>query len=44
MKQQLAHIMFTDKFGKFHSVLKPWPFVKIEAILKRINATYWEIG
>lgn len=39
----LTHILFTYK-GKVYSRWKDWSFVKCEAVLKRLGATYWEIG
>lgn len=38
------HIMFTDKYFKFHSITKKWTFEYAERFLNRIKADYWEIG
>jgi len=37
------HVMYTDKDG-FHSIKVDKTFAEIEAWLKSIGATHWEIG
>lgn len=37
------HIMYTYK-GKFYQAHKNWSFERIELVLSRLGATYWEIG
>jgi len=38
-----THIMFTYK-GNFYSRFKKWDFARCERVLKRLGASYWEIG
>lgn len=39
----MRHIIFTYK-GKHYQSFKDWSFDRIEKVLERIGATYWEIG
>lgn len=39
----MIHIIYTYK-EKVYSVEKNWDFSHAEAVLKRLGATYWEIG
>jgi len=39
----MKHIIFTYK-GKVYQAFKDWSFVRIERVLERLGATYWEIG
>jgi len=38
-----VHIMVTYK-GKFYQYFKNWTFERIEKVLTRMGASYWEIG
>ena len=38
----MKRIMFTYK-GNFHQSYKDWDFERIERVLTRLGATYWEI-
>lgn len=42
-KKKLTHVMFTYK-GEFHQSWKDWSFDRIERVLERLGASYWEIG
>lgn len=42
MKYQM-HIIFTYK-GKVYQAFKKWSFVHCEDVLKRLGASYWEVG
>jgi len=37
------HIIFTYK-GKVYQSFKTWDFERIERVLTRLGASYWEIG
>jgi hypothetical protein len=37
------HVIFIHK-GKVYERMKMWTTERIEAVLKRLGATYWEIG
>ena len=39
----MKHIIFTYK-GKIHQIYKDWDIGRIEKVLKRLGANYWEIG
>lgn len=39
----MKHIIFTYK-GKFYQLYKDWDFDKIEKVMYRLGASYWEIG
>jgi hypothetical protein len=39
----MNHIMYTYK-GKFHEIYKDWNLQRIEKVLTRLGASYWEIG
>lgn len=39
----MIHIIYTYK-GKVYDAMKDWTFIHAEAVLKRLGATYWEIG
>ena len=39
----VRHIMYTYK-GKVHHAWKDWSFNKVERVLTRMGASYWEIG
>lgn len=39
----MNHIIFTFR-GKVYQSYKNWGFDRIEKVLTRLGATYWEIG
>jgi len=39
----MKHIIYTYK-GKVYESYKDWNFYHIEEVLKRLGASYWEIG
>ena len=39
----MKHIIFTYK-GKVYQSYKDWSFERIENVLERLGATYYEIG
>lgn len=39
----MIHIMYIFK-GKFYQAKKRWSFERAELVLKRLGASYWEIG
>ena len=39
----MIHIIYTYK-GRVYDAFKKWTFNHAEDVLKRLGATYWEIG
>jgi len=39
----MKHVIYTFK-GKVYQSHKDWDFTRIERVLTRLGATYWEIG
>lgn len=42
-KMDEKHIIYTYK-NEVHEAYKKWSFERIEKVLTRLGATYWEIG
>ena len=39
----MIHVMYTYK-NKFYQCYKGWDINRIESVLKRLGASYWELG